>query len=84
MTIKELLIKKIEAYKRDNNLNTSTMRGKKIHGVAHVTIYSIVSLPNYEPSKPTIRKLLEGFKIEFKEVDSYKCFKEVRSPKPQE
>lgn len=63
----EVLREQIKQYKIDKNLNTSTLRGLKIHGVGHDTIWKLTTKDDFKPSFATIRKLLEGFEIPFDE-----------------
>jgi hypothetical protein len=70
------LRKEIKKYKKENNLNTSSLRGHKIHGVAHDTIRKIMTVEGYIPRKGTIKKLLKGFEIKFE--DTYEGIKLVK------
>ena len=63
--LKTILKEKIEEYKIENNLNSSTLRMHKIYGVAHATIYKILTDAEYVPSRGTIIKLLDGFDVEY-------------------
>lgn len=63
----ELLRVRIAEYKQENNLNTNTLRGLKIHDVGHDTIWKLTTKDDYKPSFYTIKKLLRGFVIPFEE-----------------
>ena len=63
--LKTILKEKIEEYKLEKGLNSSTLRMHKIYGVAHATIYKILTDAEYVPSRGTIIKLLDGFDVEY-------------------
>ncbi len=63
--LKTLLQEKIEEYKLEKGLNSSTLRMHKIYGVAHATIYNILTDVEYVPSRGTIIKLLDGFAVDY-------------------